>query len=542
MNQAVANAPLIALPAHQFEALQTKVRSLEHNVSSLEHSNTELQQTNAQLAQQLEWFKRQLFGAKSEKRPPIDAEQATLFNAPIPADAAEPKVHVPAHDRKKQRSGQEVNDTGLRFGPQVPVREITLSCPELDGAQAADYEIIDYKDSFKLARQPGCHVVLKYRRPVVRHKAQDRLISATAPLGVLDHAQVDVSFIAGMLVDKFVYHLPLYRQHQRLKAEGIEVSRSTLDNWGRSGIGLLEPVAAAVMRQILSGAHLKIDETPIKAGRTKIAKGNRAGQGQMKTGWLWPMLGEHGDIAFGYSAQRGAVALKAFIGEAYQGTIQTDGYQVYAQYAKNLPGCRHALCWAHTRRAFLKAELGEPQAVGQVLEKIRALYAVERELTERAADAPAILKARSERSAPIVKAIFEWVEQQIGNPALLPQSPLAKALGYAKEREAGLKVFLTDAWLALDTNDLERSLRVIPMGRKNWNFCTTEFGAKQVAAIQTLLVSCRAHGVDPYTYLVDVMQRISVTPNSEIEKLTPRLWANEFANNPMRSELARISQ
>lgn len=535
MNQAVANAPMIAVPAHQFAALQTKVHSLEH-------SNTELHQTNAQLVQQLDWFKRQLFGTKSEKRPEINAEQAALFTAPIPSDAPVPKVRVPAHDRKKHRSGQEVNDTGLRFGPEVPMREITLSCPELDGPHAADYEIIEFKESLKLARQPGSHVVLKFRRPVVRHKSQGRLITAAAPLGVLDHAQVDVSFIAGMLVDKFVYHLPLYRQHQRLLAERIELSRSTLDGWARSGIGLLEPIAAAVMRQILSGQHLKIDETPIKAGRTKIAKGSRAGQGQMKTGWLWPMLGEQGDIAFGYSAQRGAVALKAFIGESYQGTIQTDGYQVYAQYAKNLPGCTHALCWAHTRRAFLKAEGSEPQAIGEILEMIRALYSIERELNERTADAATILKTRGERSAPIVKAIFDWVDRQIANPALLPKSLLAKALGYAKERQAGLTVFLTDAWLALDTNDLERALRVIPMGRRNWTFCTTEFGAKQVAIIQTLLVTCRAHGIDPYTYLVDVLQRISVTPNSLIDELTPRIWATKFADKPMRSDLARLGQ
>lgn len=542
MNQVLANAPMIALPAHQFAALQTKVHALEHNVSSLEHSNTELQQTNAQLVQQLDWFKRQLFGAKSEKRPEVDAEQGALFKAPIPSDAPQPKVRVPAHDRQKHRTGQEVNDTGLRFGPEVPVREITLSCPELLGPHAAQYEIIDYKESLKLARQPGCHVVLKYRRPVIRHKAQGRLITSAAPLGVLDHAQVDVSFIAGMLVDKFVYHLPLYRLHQRLGAEQIKLARSTMGGWGGSGIGLIEPIAAAVMRQILSGAHLKIDETPIKAGRTKIAQGSRAGQGQMKTGWLWPMLGEHGDIAFGYSAQRGAMALKAFIGEAYQGTIQTDGYQVYAQYAKNLPGCTHALCWAHTRRAFLKAEAGEPQAIGEILELIRGLYAIERELKERVADAATILKSRGERSAPIVKSIFEWIDRQIANPALLPKSLLAKALGYAKERQAGLSVFLTDAWLALDTNDLERALRVIPLGRKNWNFCFTEFGAKQVAIIQTLLVTCRAHGIDPYTYLVDVLQRISITPNSQIDDLTPRIWATKFADKPMRSDLARLSQ
>ncbi len=123
-------------------------------------------------------------------------------------------------------------------------------------------------------------------------------------------------------------------------------------------------------------------------------------------------------------------------------------------------------------------------------------------------------------------------------PALLPRSPLARALGYAKERAPGLRQFLTDAWLALDTNDLGRALRVIPMGRRNWLFCTTEFGAQQVAAIQTLLATCRVHGIDAYTYLVEVLQRVNQHPSSRVAELTPRLSAERFGGSPLRSDLA----
>jgi transposase len=520
----------VALPRQQFDALQSTLRTQGAEI--------------AQLKQQLDWFKRQVFGEKSEKRPDPDSEQAALFNALAAADLADTSttVEVPAHKREKHRSGDEVNDTGLRFGPEVPLKEITLSCPELDGPNADQYEVIDYKTSLRLARQPGSHVLIKYLRPVIRHKAEGALITAAAPVGVLDHAQVDVSFLAGMAVDKFVYHLPLYRQHQRLADEGIVVSRSTIDGWLRSAIDLLSPIAKAIWQQILQGSHLKIDETPIKAGRTKTTTGPSAGRGKMKTGWLWPVLGEQGDIAFGYSEQRGAAAVKAFLGEAYQGTIQTDGYRVYAQYAEKLPGCTHALCWAHTRRAFLKAEQVEPKAVAKALEMIRALYAIERRLKDSTADAAMMLEIRQAESRLIVDQFFAWIAEQIGDPALLPQSPLARALAYAKEREAGLRVFLTDAWLDLDTNDLERALRVIPMGRKNWLFCTTEVGARHVSTIQTLLATCRAHGVDPYNYLVDVLQRINLTPASQVIELTPREWAKRFAANPLRSDLAIARQ
>ena len=253
----------------------------------------------------------------------------------------------------------------------------------------------------------------------------------------------------------------------------------------------------------------------------------------------WPMLGAQGDIAFHYAASRGAAVVKEVLGENYQGVLQTDGYQVYANYAASLPECTHALCWAHTRRAFLKAEAIDPQPVAQALEMIRALYAIERQLREVGASEATILARRKDESTPIVDQFFVWVTGQIADPALLPRSPLARALGYAREREPGLRQFLTDAWLALDTNDLERALRVIPMGRRNWLFCTTEFGARQVATIQTLLATCRAHGIDAYTYLVDVLQRINRHPASRVAELTPRLWNTRFGQSPLRSDLAR---
>ncbi|MGE0315531.1 MAG: IS66 family transposase [Lautropia sp.] len=520
---AVANDPMIEVPKRQFDAM----------VSDL-----------AAMREQLAWFKRQVFGVKSEKRLDGSADQANLFTAgQAPASDKKPAtVDVPAHKRQKHRTGDEVNDSGLRFGADVPVREIVLPCPELAGPDAEQYELIDHKVSLRLARQPGSHVVLKYLRPVVRRKADGAMSTVAAPLGVLDHAQIDVSFVAGVLVDKFVYHVPLYRQHQRLADEGIVVARSSLDAWARRSIDLLGPICKVIWEGILQGDHLKIDETPIKAGRTQVQDGPRAGQGKMKTGWLWPVLGENGDIAFGYSAQRGALAVKAFLGEAYKGTIQTDGYQVYADYAAKLPGCIHALCWSHTRRSFLKAEARDKLATDQALEMIRALYAIERRLKEAASDGTMILEIRHKESRPVVEKFFAWVNAQIQDPSLTPKSPLAKALAYAKEREAGLKVFLTDAWLDLDTNDLERALRVIPMGRKNWLFCSSETGAKQLSTIQTILATCRRHDVDPYTYLVDVLQRINELPASRVAELTPREWVKRFADNPLRSDLAATRQ
>ena len=138
---------------------------------------------------------------------------------------------------------------------------------------------------------------------------------------------------------------------------------------------------------------------------------------------------------------------------------------------------------------------------------------------------------------PIVEQFFAWVNQQFEAQGLLPSNPLTKALAYARERRFGLEVYLTDPDVPIDTNHLERALRAIPMGRKNWMFCWTELGAKHVGIMQSLIVTCRLHQIDPYDYLVDVLQRVGQHPASRVHELTPRLWKQLFANNPLRSPL-----
>ncbi len=108
---------------------------------------------------------------------------------------------------------------------------------------------------------------------------------------------------------------------------------------------------------------------------------------------------------------------------------------------------------------------------------------------------------------------------------------------YTLKRQTELSVFLSHPGVALDTSHLERGLRVIPMGRKNWNFSWAELGAHHVGIIQSLLVTCQLHSIDPYTYLVDVLQRIDRHPAQDVHMLTPKLWKQHFSSNPLRSVL-----
>jgi len=138
---------------------------------------------------------------------------------------------------------------------------------------------------------------------------------------------------------------------------------------------------------------------------------------------------------------------------------------------------------------------------------------------------------------PIAERFFTWIDKQFAAQGFLPSSPFIAALAYIRERRAGLEVYLDDPAVSIDTNHLERVLRVIPMGRKNWLFCWTELGAKHVAIVQSLLATCRLHDIDPYDYFVDVVQRVGQHPASKVDELTPRRWKLLFAANPLRSDL-----
>jgi transposase len=485
------------------------------------------------LKQQLDWFKRQLFGRKSEKRLIDNPDQLDL--AALLGDAA-PPGEPPATEqitytrrKDKQRSDDCVTDAGLRFDARVPIESIELSAPQLQGSDADHYEIIDYKVTRRLAQRPGSYVVLEYRRPVIRDKRQATLLEVPAPSAVFDNSLADVSLLAGLLVDKFLYHMPLYRQHQRLADAGITLSRSTLTRYVQQTIALVTPVYDAQWRHILRSRVLAMDETPIKAGR--------AGKGKLKTTWYWPVYGEDDEICFTWSPSRGSEHVKQQLA-GFGGTLLTDGYAAYDAYAKTTQAVTQAQCWAHLRRYFERAEASDP-AVAEALAIIGELYRVEREIRERELTGQAKLDYRSRQALPIVDAFFGWCHQQRQRMDLVHSEPLAKALVYADNHRAQLKVYLGDPYVPIDTNHLERALRVIPMGRKAWLFNWTEVGAKQVGIIQSLLTTCRLHDVDPYAYLVDVLQRISLHPARDVEELTPRRWKDRFSANPLRSDLDR---
>jgi transposase len=295
----------------------------------------------------------------------------------------------------------------------------------------------------------------------------------------------------------------------------------------------LEPVYHALLSSMLQRQVLARAETPSKAGRQE--------QGKLQTGYCWPVYGDQDDIACPSAAARAQTVVREVLGQ-FGGVLLTEGYTVYERYAQTVNRIVHAQCWSHCRRRFVEATAIESPLVAQALDFIGQLYHHAAHARERHRREEALLTFRAEHAKPMVDAFFAWLTRTLQGQVLLPTNPFTKAAYYALEREAALRVFLEYPTVPLDTNHVEREIRAIAMGRKAWLFCWTEIGAQYVGIVQSLLASCRLQGVDPYGYLVDVLQRIDTHPAFDVPLLTPRLWKQHFGANPLRSDLDRLRQ
>jgi transposase len=499
------------------------------DVVALLVSHHEMTARVAELTRQLEWFKRQLFGEKSERRfLDLDGRQLALGEWRS-TEAPGREITVAEHRRRTRpdRGDEEAVDEPVRFDESVPVEEIRLPHPPLD----EEHELVSEKVTLRLAQKAASYVVLKYIRPVVKRKKDGTLSCPAAPPSVLGKSVADVSLLACMLIDKFRYHLPLYRQHQRMEAAGVHLARSTLTGWAHRAGDLLEPIVDAQMGSELESSVLAMDETPIRAGIKS--------RGKMKTGYFWAIYGDRNEVVFPFAESRSGSILERVLG-GYRGVLLSDGYVAYEKYVAKVNEIVHAQCWSHTRRQFLDAEGIEPELTETALGHIRRLYEAEALIKPKLIEDARRMELRAERCKPIVDEFFEWLKKTIEERLLLPRNPFTEAAGYALAREKPLRVFLEYPDVPIDTNHLEREIRPIALGRKNWLFCWTEIGAKYVGIFQSLLVTCRLQGVDPYTYLVDVLQRVERHPASDVASLTPRLWKDNFAADPLRSAVDRL--
>ena len=239
---------------------------------------------------------------------------------------------------------------------------------------------------------------------------------------------------------------------------------------------------------------------------------------------------------FHFAPSRAHHHVERFLGD-FKGTLVTDGYGAYAEYAgKRGDAVRLQNCWTHTRRNFEEQLDNYPVLAGEALDLIGGMYGIEKKFRSR--PPPELLVARRTHTRPLVDAFWLWCEQTLEDPALTPKHPIRQALNYAVERRQSLEVFLDDPLVPIDTNGVERALRRIKLGQKNWLFSWTESGAHNVGIVNSLVATCQLLEISPLVYLTDVLQRIDTHPADRIHELTPRLWKELFADAPMTGSIA----
>jgi len=234
--------------------------------------------------------------------------------------------------------------------------------------------------------------------------------------------------------------------------------------------------------------------------------------------WVYVSDGHPADLVYDYTADRTRAGPLAFLGD-FRGYLQADAYAGYdALYATGR--VVEVACWAHARRYFFDAKASDPVRALPALAFIQQLYAVEREV--KGADAETRRARRAEQALPVLARFRQWLDAQADR--VLPKSPTGEAVGYARAQWTALTRYCEDGALAIDNNVSERALRRVVTGRANWTFCGSDAGGRRAAILYSVVATCKAHGIDPWAYLRDVLERIPSHPNRRRAELLPRQW------------------
>jgi transposase len=371
---------------------------------------------------------------------------------------------------------------------------------------------------------PAQFRVLVVRRPKYACRAcENVVVQAPAPTRLIEGGLPTEATVAQVLVSKYADHLPLYRQAQIYARQGIALDRSTLADWVGRAAFMLRPIHERLLTALKGSAKLFADET--------TAPVLDPGRGRTKLGQLWayarddrPWGGtDPPGVAYVYAPDRKAERPIAHLA-GFKGILQVDGYSGYRVLAER-GDVQLAFCWSHVRRRFYElAAAGPAPIASEALQRIAGLYAIEKDIRGRSADERRAV--RQDRSRSIVNELEPWLRAKL---ALISQkTKLAEAIRYALSRWDGLTRFLDDGRIEIDSNVVERSIRPIALNRKNALFAGSDGGGEHWAVIASLIETCKLIGLDPQTYLADVITRIiNGHPNSRIDELLP--WAYHAA-------------
>lgn len=494
------------------EQLLALIKKQSKTISKQEKVNLKLEseldtekEKSAELERLVKLLQRMQFGQKRERfedpnqtELPLDVEQEILEKQEEII-----KQEITYSREKKKHPGR------AKLPDHLPVEEIEIH-PEGD---LSDKICIGKETTDVLDYVPGYFKIKRYIRYKYATKDKDhtQISIGLLPERIIDKGIASEGLLATILVDKYVDHLPLYRQKQRFSRENIDIASSTIDGWAAQSMDALKPLYEKLVLDIKNEGYLQVDETTIKVLDEKK-------KDKSHLGYYWVY---HAPISklvmFNYSPTRSGSAALPIL-ENFKGYLQTDGYSGYKAYG-NKSEVTHLGCWAHARREFERALDNDKTKAQYVLVQIQKLYAVERKAKEQNLTSEQIKELRLEQSLPIINELGKYMFAQM--KLVLPKSQIGKAFAYSQTRWDNLSAYLYDGNLQIDNNLVENVIRPIALGRKNYLFAGSHDAAQRAAMAYTFFANCKKHEVNPYQWLKHVLENIQSINHKNITDLYP---------------------
>ena len=506
----------------------------ERDVAVAERDRIAVQ--NERLAHMLRQLRRNHFGAKSER---LSEDQLNLGLEDLETAIASGEASVEKADATLAASrsrARKVNRGNLPA--HLPREEIVIEPPNATcTCCGGELHVIGEDKSERLDKIPAKYRVIVTRRPKYACRTCERtgadetagIVQAPAPARLIEGGLPTEALVADVIVQKYAWHLPLYRQSQMMAAEGIHIDRSTLAHWVGFAAFELMPVYNRLVAILKGSTKLFADET-----RCPVLD---PGRGKTKTGYLWAIARDDRPwggtdppaVAYMYAPGRGVEHAVRHLG-GFSGVLQVDGYVAYKQLTdpKRADGpLVLANCWSHFRRRFYDiAKGGNAPIATETLVRMAALYQIEDEIRGRSADERRAV--RQARTKDLVYKLEVWLKEQLARVS--KGSDLAREIRYGFNHWSGLCRFLDDGRLEIDSNTVERSMRGIALSRKNALFAGSDEGAENWACVASLIETCKLNGVNPHAWLTDTLTKlVNRWPASRIDELMPWVYAKTAA-------------
>jgi len=498
----------LTVQAEEIRAQREQLRSQDEQLAGRQAEIERLQLLIAKL-------RRMQFGRRSEKlqgqieQLELQLDELATARAEPPAASPTPEAASPAAPGRKPARRPLPGHLPRQKRTILPKE---TACPDCGGALKPLGEDV----SEILEFIPAHFHVIQQVRPKLACTHCDKIVQAEAPSRPIARGLAGPGLLAHVLVSKYCDHLPLYRQEEIYARVGVELERTTLADWVGGASQLLQPLVEALRRHVMGAAKLHADDTPVPV----LAPG----LGRTKTGRLWTYVRDDRPaggatppgVWFAYSPDRKGEHPQGHL-RHFSGTLQADGYAGFDKVYET-GRIREAACWAHVRRKFYDLHVAHHSPVAQeALERIAALYAIEKEIRGRPPDERRAI--RQTRARPLLEAFRPWLESCLTK--LSQKSDTTAAVKYALGRWEALTRYAEDGGLEIDNNAAERALRAVALGRKNYLFAGSDKGGERAATLYSLIGTAKLNGLDPESYLRDVLSRIAEHPINRIEDLLP---------------------